>query len=202
MRHLLPALLCLCILVFSSCKALPPVQDGGSLKREGADVYWVANDFPLLVLIDDTLPQIYVEATFEAVAEWNSDLGVTVFEPHVYDFTTPAPRMYGVVIVSIDELGESAKNDDTDVWGLHSGHFYEGSAHRQYSWVWYDYDAPDHVLKFVMVHELGHALTLGHDPGDLFSIMYPYITDVMYEAEIRPDDALRILRMVFDDPRF
>jgi len=194
LRILLITLSCL---LLPSCHVTTSVHDGNILRHLGQDVYWVAEDFPLLLLVDDQMPVEHLEATIDAGEVWNEAVGTRVFDIRIVDFSRAISRTHGVVSVSIKELGLTDR--DTEIYGLHRGHHYPFTSHRQYSWVWYDEDLPDSLLERVMVHELGHALALAHDHNDRGSVMYPTISVSSGPRDIQLDDIYIVLGMVLDD---
>jgi predicted Zn-dependent protease len=185
-----------------SCHTLPAPVDGGSVEINGFEVYWLQKDFPLQLFIDSKLPAMHIAATYEAAATWNSELGVKVFEPVVYDLSTPVPSTTGVVTVTMTELGKSENGNR--ILGLARLTAYRGSSRIRAVRLWFDTDLSDEVLLIVMTHELGHALTLEHD-NDCTSIMHPTVVDCKDTVEIKDDDEARIKGMtrrtlVFDHP--
>ena len=171
--------------------------DGGSITVHGHDTYWESDDFPLWLLIDNTLPDEHITATLEAAAMWNHSVGMQVFEPIVYDFVRPAPRWSGFVSVSMRDLGASSRN--TRVMGVARAVLFEESTHMRASQVWFDEDLDDPILLIVILHELGHSLTLDHD-SDCNSVMHPYVVNCTQLVSLLPEDLERIRNMITAAP--
>jgi hypothetical protein len=171
----------------------PTAVDGGSIKTNGHETYWVEEDFPLWVLIDEHLPDTHIQATIEAVDTWNTELSVQAFEPIIYDHSRTAPRGFGFVVVSMSDLGQSAR--DTRILGLARSTLHVGTARMRASQIQFDEGLDETLLLVVMIHELGHALTLEHD-NDCGSIMYPSVVNCEGLVAIRPDDLIRVRAMV------
>ena len=64
------------------------------------------------------------------------------------------------------------------------------------SMVWFDIDLEDESLEVVMLHEMGHTLTLQHDPGNPKSVMHPYVSVMPQPVYIMPEDVDLIRHMV------
>ncbi len=159
-------------------------------------MYWVEHDFPLWVFIDKDMSELHVQTTLSACDAWNNTVGVRVFEPLLWDYALPLPRDVGVVGVSIRELG---RRDGEILNGLHRGLYHEGTQHRRASMIWFDDDLEDEFLEVVMIHELGHALTLDHDENPR-SVMHPHVAQMPMPVFIMPEDAERIRRMAEGEP--
>lgn len=172
----------------------PPPRDGGSIEVSGREIYWERDDFPLWVVIDDQLPLEHVAATLVAIDSWNTAVGAEVFKPVVRDHSLPAPRTYGYVSVSMKELGTNSNNGNR-LLGLARAVLHRGTSHMQASEVWFDLDVSEELLLLVMVHELGHALTLEHD-NDCTSVMHPTVVNCGDIPFIRPEDIQRMQAMM------
>lgn len=181
------------LVVATSClpQQRPPV-DGGSIEINGAEIYWDKADFPLWVLVDDQMPETHIQATFEAANEWNMVVGAQVFRTLRYDHSRPAPRTYGFIAVSMKDLGKTPHN--TRKLGVARAILHENSTRMRASQVWFDLDLDESILLTVMIHELGHALTLDHD-DDCTSIMHPTVVTCPSPG-IKDDDVNRIRDMM------
>lgn len=193
-RWFLLFLLLILTTVAVSCGAVQSSpQDGGSITKNGQELYWTGDDFPLWLLIDDQLPPMHAQATIEAALLWNAEVGDQVFEPLLYDFSRSAPNDHGLVVVSMRELGQTDR--DTRRLGMARAVTREGTHHMRASQVWFDTDLDDSVLLVVMLHELGHALTLDHD-NDCGSIMHPTVVSCEGSVQMTPEDIHRIRSMM------
>lgn len=172
-----------------SCVKSTPLLDGGSITRNGRDLYWVDSDFPLYVIIDDTMFPDYIEDTILAVDTWNHELEVPAFYPILSSNVIYQPRS-GYINVTMQDLRPNYN-------GLHEGHVHEDTEHMKMSNVWLDVELFGEEILIVATHELGHALTLEHD-HDHRSVMHPNVLDMPNKVYIMPDDVERIRRMILE----
>lgn len=156
-------------------------------------MYWAEEDFPIWLLIDDRLPETHAQATIEAALLWNQVVGLQVFEPLLFDFSQTPPTNHGLVAVSMRELGQTDHNSRR--LGMARAVMRDGTHRMRASEVWFDTDLDESVLLTVMLHELGHALTLDHD-NDCGSIMHPTVVSCEGSPQITEEDIHRIRNMV------
>jgi hypothetical protein len=65
----------LVVLMTSGCPK-PPPNDGGLLVRNGLEVYWAQEDFPIEVLFDQEMPPESLAAVYLGMTAWNEAVGL------------------------------------------------------------------------------------------------------------------------------
>lgn len=165
-------------------------------------MHWVHT--PVVVYVDDTIPEVMQEGVRSAALEWNVAVGHELFVVYEIDGSSGhfiyAP--YGSITVSSGELGtrlidvsdydEEPLTDFQTVtvlgeadlrWNTLTGRSF-------HCMVLLDYEVNSATANPVATHELGHCLGLGHDYNDE-SIMY-WSATVSPRQHIMADDADRI----------
>lgn len=184
----LPFLLVLSFIFIPACdKNVRPPLDGGHLVKNNSEAYWEADDFPIQLYIDEGAPNYVIEATILAAEIWNTKTDRDVFDYDIIDFYADLPTGCGWVAVVHSKV---AQYD-----GIWRGIQKEESSAVCHGQITLRNGLNQETMYKIVVHELGHALGLAHDPGDNRSIMYPSVfTDK--RQYLMPDDINRVIKMV------
>lgn len=179
-----------------STRSLPVflADDGGSTRsRNGTEMYWAPEDFPLRVIVDEDVDPITYLSVLVATIEWNNAVGHELFEV----FTAPTedinPRECRTIIVRRYDIQEVLNTPE--VWdAFHRGRTHPGSSQFCLGYIAMDDEPSDEWLIPIFVHELGHSLGLAHD-GIESSIMYPTIRGSRVTKSIQEEDIRRVRAM-------
>ncbi len=160
---------------------------------EGRSVGWDYRFFPIPVRIGKGLYRSTVyEALEGAVDYWNTTSGVSLFtyeEVPSTDVRLVYPdHAIGTIVVEMYNL-QSTPIDP--VVGLNRKALSERAPSLIVaSHIALDDNPTESRMMEILVHELGHALGLLHDPGDMLSIMYPSILAHRQLYYVQPEDLM------------
>jgi hypothetical protein len=158
--------------------------DEGFLKYAGQEIKWDRSDFPIMCLLDDSVEPKHLVMWTRAAKEINDRVGERLLSPAcqrwLIDKPFPTNPMAGQVTIGIGQPPK-IKRDGIEVetpWTAHPGGvtmpFLKSSDNPKIYGVmlWVDPEYGENYA--VWLHEMLHALGLGHDRlRD--SVMYPKI---------------------------
>jgi hypothetical protein len=165
-------------------------------------VHWQTT--PVVVYVDDTIPQVLKDAVRSAALQWNVAVGAELLS--VYELSgnsghfVYAPRgtitvssaELGTMLVDISDYNEEALSDFAvvTILGENELTWNTVTGRAGHCMILFDYQVNSETAVPVAIHELGHCLGLSHD-RDSESIMY-WSAVVSPRQHIMPDDADRI----------
>lgn len=194
-------LILFCLLLACDGDSCTPISsDGGSLTTpSGAPYYWDSYAFPIPLHVDSTQSKEFRNAIRDSVSHWEEITGEDLFTINLVSpnaLEVLGIPMRGVIGVSISELGKNMSGKTIN--GQNETTLYRddlgGDMGRIYGCIVYlDEDLKEEDYLAVMIHELGHALTLDHDENE-DSLMY-YAATKDPDATITQEDIERVRRM-------
>lgn len=168
-----------------------PQYSDYSVNLYGAPVSWFGASFPIPVIISPEFDQYEMGVIEQAINYWNAVVGETVFVP-ILGLSNNVYWFPGAIILTEQSLDN---NCGSQILGLATRRWRIdpllqpieiNSAHIE---IHVGHDRDQSYLRTI-VHELGHALGLGHDENRS-SVMYPYILDSDWHIEDVDIDFIR-----------
>lgn len=148
-----------------------------SLETEcGLPYHWAERDFPVIVRVEDDLPDSYYLRVEEGVNLWNSFVGREFLVLASEEFSSGSPRHPREIRISQDELGLNPETGTREL-GFARSTVDLNTGEIQSSVIKLDLNLEGNIILTVVIHELGHAIGLRHDDTDPGSTMFPLIWD-------------------------
>lgn len=174
-----------------------PCKEGVYMPAAGLPASWYEVEFPLALLIHEELPEDVKDAIIIAAAKWNRHLGFEAFTAYTISEAEyqMLPYVKGQIRINFSEVPMAIEHlaETVHAWTLFE---YRGVLRIDLSLLHY---VMEHSNWYeTMLHELGHALGLGHDNEDKESIMFP--RNVKNRQFIRSNDVKYIQDARFKRP--